>query len=156
MPRPSAIPPAAMTGDTDRIDDLRNERHGSRLRVDAVGQKRAAVTACLVPLRNHRITAAFFQPAGLFDGRRGAEHLAAKRLHPSQQPRCREPEVKAHDLRLDLLDHVAHRVVERRSPGRRTGRRDIERVLGVSTARNGPSTPARVQRREVADGGRRN
>ena len=37
-PRPSAMPPAAITGTRDRVDDLRHQREGADLRLDAVGR----------------------------------------------------------------------------------------------------------------------
>ena len=91
IPRPSAMPPAATTGTSTGVDDLRNERHGARLRVHRIGQEHAAVAAGFISLRDHRVASARRQPAGFGDRGRRAEYPAAERLHPVEQARLGSP-----------------------------------------------------------------
>ena len=61
-----------------------------------------------------RIAAAFFQPARLRDRGRGRYDFGAGRLHPFQQCRVRQAEVKADDFGPEILDQCAELGVERR------------------------------------------
>ena len=73
MPRPSPIPPAAITGTRDRVDDLRQEREQAD-RFGRVGAEEAAgVAAGLEALGDDRVDAALLEPARFLDGRRIAD-----------------------------------------------------------------------------------
>ena len=63
IPRPSAIPPAAITGTADRIGNLRHQRE-QRQRLGRVAAKEPpGMAAGLAALRDHRIDPALLEPA---------------------------------------------------------------------------------------------
>ena len=79
MPRPSIMPPEAMTGILDGIDDLRDERHGSHHRAVATAEEGAAVTAGFAALSDDRTDAGPLQRDRFFDGGGGAHQKQAAR-----------------------------------------------------------------------------
>ena len=71
MPRASVTRAGGDHRHRHRIDDLRHQREGARLRGDVVAEKDAAMAARLIALRDDRIDAALLQPARFGDCRRG-------------------------------------------------------------------------------------
>ena len=73
MPRPSAIPPAAITGTRYRVRDLRQQcKQAERFRWIG-SEESAGMAARLETLRDDRIHSALFEPTRFLDGRRIAE-----------------------------------------------------------------------------------
>ncbi len=96
----------------DGIDHLRHQRHRAGLARNVFTQEDPTMAAGLIALSDDRIDAAFGKPACLL--RRGgrADDDAARRFDPLQEAGGRQPEVKTHHLRLQLLDHVTHGGIE--------------------------------------------
>jgi hypothetical protein len=137
-----------------RIDDLRHQRERADLRGDILGEKHAAMPARLRALRDHGINAARLEPARLRRRGRRRDYDAAGRLHALQQRRLRQPEMEADHLGIELLDHGAIFVIERRAVGDRHRRRRIDRKLFViRLERLAPGALARIvrHRRRVAE-----
>ncbi len=99
------------------VDDLRHESEGACLRGYVVGEKHAAMATGLSSLRNDRIAATISEPFGLPGRGRGRDDFRPRGLHPLQEAFLRQPEMKADDLGLELLDDLAGRLVERHAVG---------------------------------------
>src|SRR4029079_734346 len=87
------------------------------LSAQIIRQENAAMPACLNALRDDGVDAVRFEPKRFFDSRRGAEYLGAPRLHPLHQIRGRQTEMKTHDRRLELLEHIGELCAERGASG---------------------------------------
>src|SRR6266542_2753363 len=112
------------------------------------------MTARLEPLGNDRIDAATLEPARFVDGGRRREDLRAPASHPREQIVGRQAEMEAHDRRLELREHVGRFGTERRTPGSRGYRVDVELELAViGRERRAPSRLAfgARRRRRVAE-----
>ena len=94
MPRPSAMPPAAITGTRDGVDDLRHQRERADLRLDAVVEEHAAVAAGLGALGDDRVAAVPVEPDRLVDGGRRGDDLRAGGAHPVEERRLGSPKWK--------------------------------------------------------------
>ncbi len=68
--------------------------------------------AGLESLRDDRVGAMRFEPACLFNGGGGGQHLRTPGPHPPQQFGRRQAEVKAHDRRLEVAQHIGCCVTE--------------------------------------------
>ena len=128
-----------------RIGHLRDQRECARLRCDVIGQEHAAMATGFGALRDDRIDATLLQPHRfLDDGGRGDDDAAGV-PHPLEQAFLRQAEMEADDLRLERLDHLAHRGVERRTRGSRDRHRRIELQLFIIRCEF--ATPCRLARR---------
>ncbi len=101
------------------------------------------MAAGLGALRDHRVAPVIGQPASLVDGRGAGQHPGAGGPHAGHQIRIREPEMKADDLGVQLLDQLAPRCVERFEVDHRARGIGVEPVLGVVTAQPTPPPVAR-------------
>jgi hypothetical protein len=121
--------------DADRIDDLRHQRHRTRLRrergIEVGREEHPAMPSGLIALGDDHIDATRFQPARLRHRGRRRHDAATRRLDPGQQCRRGQAEMETHHIRLGVLDHLAHVVAERRKfeTGRRRLRLDPERAI---------------------------
>jgi hypothetical protein len=111
---------------------------------DVLGEEHAAVAAGLVALRDHSIGAVLLEPHRLGGNRGRAQHDRPRSLDPLEKRSIGQAEMEAHDLGLELFDHLAERGVERRAAARRHRCRRIDAqflVIGLE-----PVAPARFPR----------
>src|SRR6202011_3579959 len=102
MPRPSAIPPAAITG-----------TRTASTTCGSSAKKHAAVAAGFGALGDDDVGAVFLEPDRLANDGRGRHHNATGRLDARQKRRLRQAKMEADNFRLQLLDQSAHRDVQR-------------------------------------------
>ena len=139
----------------NRVDDLRQKREQARLGGDVFAQEHAAMTAGFRPLRDHRVDAALLEPARLGDRRRGGIDLCPSGLDPLEQRLLRQAEMEADDRRLQGLDDLGHRGVERRAAGTAARGRWLEPELRHRRARGFRATAPAAPRPRRAGRGRR-
>jgi hypothetical protein len=116
-PRPSAMPPAAITGYLHRVDDLRHQRHGADL-----SRRRRRRGTCrdgrrLRHLRDDRVAAFGLEPARLRDVV-AEDRILAPLARTRRATPARAAEMEADDRRPQLHDAIADRGVERLRCGR--------------------------------------
>src|SRR5690349_17618740 len=107
-----------------------------------------------VALGDDGIHATLFKPAGLVDSGGRTDDRATGSLDPPQQRGLRQPEMEAHDFRLDVLNNRAERRVECATVTRRHRRCRID--LEFAIIRRKSLTPLRFpliveRRRRVAE-----
>src|SRR3979490_3177101 len=130
---------AARIGDTasgdDRhlhsVDNLRDERHRTRLPRNILAEKIASVSTGFVALSNDSVTSSIFQPARFIDRSGRGNDLRPCISNPSNHLLFRKAEMKADNLWMEFDDEVAHLIVERRPVGARNGHVLFEPKLHV-------------------------
>ena len=142
IPRPSAMPPAAITGTSTASTTCGTSAIVPTWLSTVGAQEHAPVAARLGALGDDRVAAVIRQPLGLGHRRRRGDHPGPARPHPVEEIVRRQPEVEADDLRTELLDDLAAGVVER--DDRHVVRDGVgETELGVVRRQHARATPPR-------------
>ncbi|MNF82509.1 hypothetical protein D3C84_648170 [compost metagenome] len=107
------------------IDDLRHQGESPHLAAQVIAEKHPAMASGFIAHGNDRIAAMLLQPHGFFDGGGRGQDFRTGGFDPVEQGLFRQAKVEAHHLGAKLFDHLAGRVIERRSIGHRGWRIEI-------------------------------
>ena len=138
------------------IHHLRHQRESAGLLGDVFSEEHAAMAARLRALRDDHVGAVLFQPDRLLHRCRRRHHDAACRLDALDQIRRRQSEMEADHLGLQLFDHGAHGLIERRTVSGVDGCCGIDAQFPVVGGEPLPSSRPRDWDRPLRACGRRN
>src|SRR5215469_9367202 len=129
------------------VDHLWHQRHCADLCRNILCEKHSPMPTSLVTLGDNFVASLILKPARLIHRSRRGNNLRARPPNACQQIPVRKTEMEANDLRLELLEEIAHFVVERSAVGAQNSSIVIElqlNVVGIQT-----SSPAQFASRLV-------